>query len=81
MTRLLKRPPLAAWDLKDNYVIEPVGRKVEGRYQKGRASVDEWLEQTSIANPHVQLTYLFQVFRGERSVERKIVIEVMTSRW
>ena len=31
--------------------------EVEGRYQKGRASVDEWLEQTSIANPHVQLTY------------------------
>ena len=31
--------------------------EVEGRYQKGRASVDEWLEQTSIANPHVRLTY------------------------
>ena len=31
--------------------------EVEGRYQKGRASVDEWLEQTSIANPHVQLVY------------------------
>ena len=29
--------------------------EVEGRYQKGRASVDEWLEQTSIANPHVKL--------------------------
>lgn len=34
-----------------------VALEVEGRYQKGRASVDEWLEQTSIANPHVQLTY------------------------
>lgn len=31
--------------------------EVEGRYQKGRASVDEWLEQTSIANPHVKLIY------------------------
>ncbi len=31
--------------------------EVEGRYQKGRASVDEWLEQTSIANPHVRLIY------------------------
>ena len=31
--------------------------EVDGRYQKGRASVDEWLEQTSIANPHVRLTY------------------------
>src|SRR5215510_5699866 len=32
--------------------------EVEGRYQKGRASVDEYLEQTIIANPHVKLTYL-----------------------
>jgi DNA topoisomerase-6 subunit B len=31
--------------------------EVEGKYQKGRASVDEWLEQTSIANPHVKLIY------------------------
>jgi DNA topoisomerase-6 subunit B len=34
-----------------------VAIEVEGRYQKGRASVDEWLEQTSIANPHVRLVY------------------------
>jgi DNA topoisomerase-6 subunit B len=32
--------------------------EVEGRYQKGRASVDEYIEQTVIANPHVKLTYL-----------------------
>lgn len=38
--------------------------EVEGKYQKGRASVDEWLEQTSIANPHVRLTYLTP--EGER---------------
>ncbi len=31
--------------------------EVEGRYQKGRASVDEYVEQTVIANPHVKLTY------------------------
>jgi DNA topoisomerase-6 subunit B len=31
---------------------------VEGRYQKGRASVDEYVEQTIIANPHVSLTYV-----------------------
>jgi DNA topoisomerase-6 subunit B len=34
-----------------------VAMEVEGRYQKGRASVDEYLEQTIIANPHVKLTY------------------------
>ena len=34
-----------------------VAIEVEGRYQKGRASVDEYLDQTSIANPHVRLVY------------------------
>ena len=28
--------------------------ELEGRYQKGRASVDEYLEQTALANPHVE---------------------------
>src|SRR5437763_792609 len=32
--------------------------EIEGRYQKGRASVDEYLEQVAIANPHVKLGYL-----------------------
>src|SRR5947209_4606951 len=32
--------------------------EIEGRYQKGRASVDEYLEQVAIANPHVNLVYL-----------------------
>ncbi|MFQ5899839.1 MAG: DNA topoisomerase VI subunit B [Candidatus Methylomirabilia bacterium] len=32
--------------------------EIEGRYQKGRASVDEYIEQTSIANPHVKLVYV-----------------------
>jgi len=35
-----------------------VTMEIEGRYQKGRASVDEFLEQVAIANPHVRLTYL-----------------------
>src|SRR5205823_5239530 len=35
-----------------------VTMEIEGRYQKGRASVDEYIEQTIIANPHVKLTYL-----------------------
>jgi DNA topoisomerase-6 subunit B len=32
--------------------------EIEGRYQKGRASVDEYLEQVAIANPHVELAYV-----------------------
>src|SRR6266478_610648 len=34
-----------------------VTMEIDGRYQKGRASVDEYLEQVAIANPHVQLVY------------------------
>ena len=29
-----------------------------GRYQKGRQSIDEYLNQTAIANPHAQITYV-----------------------
>ena len=32
--------------------------ELEGRYQRGRGSVDEYLEQTAIANPHVTLHYI-----------------------
>ncbi|MBI4347782.1 MAG: DNA topoisomerase VI subunit B, partial [Elusimicrobia bacterium] len=32
--------------------------ELEGRYQKGRASVDEYMELTSIGNPHAKFTYV-----------------------
>src|SRR5437764_606794 len=32
--------------------------ELEGRYQRGRGSVDEYLEQTAIANPHVTTHYV-----------------------
>ena len=39
----------------------PTGTSVsialEGRYQKGKQSVDEYLAQTAIANPHASITY------------------------
>ena len=31
--------------------------ELEGRYNRGRQSVDEYLEQTAIANPHARLIY------------------------
>ncbi len=31
--------------------------EIEGRHNKGRQSVDEYLEQTAIANPHARLLY------------------------
>jgi len=30
---------------------------LEGRYQKGKQSVDEYIAQTAIANPHAKITY------------------------
>ncbi len=50
--------------LKDEEVEwdRPHGTKVEleivGKYQKGRLSVDEYLEQTAIANPHARFVYV-----------------------
>lgn len=35
-----------------------VSIEMEGRYVEGRQSIEEYLEQTSIANPHVTLTYV-----------------------
>jgi len=35
-----------------------VAIELEGKYQKGRQSVDEYLEQTAIANPHAEITYI-----------------------
>ncbi len=32
--------------------------ELEARYQRGRGSVDEYLQQTAIANPHVAIHYL-----------------------
>ncbi len=32
--------------------------ELEGKYLRGRGSVDEYLEQTAIANPHVRIHYL-----------------------
>lgn len=32
--------------------------ELEGRYQRGRGSVDDYLQQTAIANPHVTLHYI-----------------------
>jgi DNA topoisomerase-6 subunit B len=35
-----------------------VSIEMEGKYLKGRQSIDEYLEQTAIANPHAQITYI-----------------------
>src|SRR5262252_8140433 len=48
--------------------------EIEGRYQKGRASVDEYLAQTAIANPHVSLAY--QTPEGETRTYARTIHEL-----
>ena len=43
--------------------------ELEGRYVRGRGSVDEYLEQTAIANPHVTIHYI-DPERNEKIYER-----------
>jgi DNA topoisomerase-6 subunit B len=52
--RILEKKQIA-WDPPRG---TQVSMEVEGRYQKGRASVDEFIEQVIIANPHVRVTYV-----------------------
>ncbi len=42
------------WEVKHGTRVDI---ELEARYQKGRQSVDDYLAQTAIANPHVKLTY------------------------
>jgi DNA topoisomerase VI subunit B len=43
---------------KDYPTGTSVSIELEGKYQKGRGSVDEFLELTAIANPHARITFV-----------------------
>jgi len=43
------------WDVRNGTRVEI---ELEARYQRGRQSVDEYLAQTAIANPHARIRYL-----------------------
>ena len=51
-----------------------VSIELEGRYQKGRSSVDEFLEQTSVANPHARIVYVNP--EGRKAVFERTVGEL-----
>ena len=59
----------------DKYFPEGHGTQVEieleGRYQKGKQSVDEYLDQTAIANPHA--TFHYAMPTGERMDRERTV--------
>ena len=42
------------WEVAHGTCVEI---ELEARYQRGRQSVDDYLQQTAIANPHVKFTY------------------------
>ncbi|HDZ21620.1 MAG TPA: DNA topoisomerase VI subunit B [Phycisphaerae bacterium] len=48
------RDAVVEWDVKHGTLVEI---ELEARYQRGRQSVDDYLQQTAIANPHVAFTY------------------------
>jgi DNA topoisomerase-6 subunit B len=51
---------MATWVIENNVEMEhgtEVSITLEARFQRGRASVDEYLEQTAIANPHALIHY------------------------
>ena len=48
--------------------------EMEAKYQKGRQSVDLYLEQTAVANPHVRLT--FRLPEGEEIVYERATKEM-----
>lgn len=56
-----KNEPVVLEDKKIEDWTHPQGTEVsielEGKFQRGRASVEEYLELTAIANPHVEIFY------------------------
>jgi DNA topoisomerase-6 subunit B len=51
-----------------------VSIELEGRYQKGRTSVDEFLEQTSVANPHAKIVYVNP--EGQRIIFERMMADL-----
>jgi len=54
---------IVEWDVKHGTRVQI---ELEARYQRGRQSVDDYLQQTAIANPHVTLIYHTPDGRSDR---------------
>ena len=57
-----KNQPIIVKESQEDWAHRARGTRVEieleGKYQKGRHSVDAYLQQTALANPHVDIRYL-----------------------
>jgi DNA topoisomerase VI subunit B len=64
---------------QDHRTGTSVSIELEGRYQRGRGSVDEFLELTAIANPHARITFVppgkFTVDNAEDGADEKSVLD------
>ncbi len=69
--RILAKRQLETWDRPQGTMVSI---ELEGRYQKGRTSVDEYLEQTSVANPHATFHYLNP--EGQKVEFKRLVAEL-----
>ena len=58
----IKKEEEVDWELKDHGT--KIELDLEGRYRRGKRSVDEYIKQTAIINPHVTITY--QPPKGEQ---------------
>ena len=61
------------WDAKTGTKVEI---ELEARYQRGRQSVDEYLAQTAITNPHAQIRYVLP--DGEVREYKRTVKQIVT---
>lgn len=72
-----RNEPIVTKDVETEWA-KPQGTRVEiemvAKYLKGRQSVDEYLQQTAIANPHLQLQYVNP--EGEKSIFPRAVQEL-----
>ncbi len=62
------------WDVRSGTRVE---MEIEARYQRGRQSVDEYLYQTAIANPHARFIYRTPDNKEiiyDRSIESAVVV-------
>jgi DNA topoisomerase VI subunit B len=66
---ITKDEELAEWHLKHGTRVEI---NLEATYQRGQRSVDDYLKQTAVSNPHAQITYLRPNADEPRVYERAV---------
>ncbi len=74
-----KNKPEVSVDIETEDFPEHTGTRVvielEGKHQRGRGSVDAYIDQTAIANPHVLLTYIPPTRSSEDDADEAPLLE------